>query len=175
MAAALSRQVRGVDSASTRLLAACPCTRLCPRAHIPPIASDPDRYRRHHTTASGRRSPASPLRRAERTAVLSDAEGPATRGHLDLEIVLDIRKRQGNLDIANSALMSASWSKIESKTVATVDEVRRVGDLGPLLIAALGVLQHGTTGTPAEAATVRSPPCARFRSGSAEVSAARYL
>ena len=92
-----------------------------------------------------------------RLVLLSDAEALATRGHLDLKSVQDIRKGQGNLDIANdlvalSALMGASWAKIESKTAATADEVHRAGDLGPLLIAALGVREHGVTATPAEAA-----------------------
>ena len=43
-------------------------------------------------------------------------------------------------------------AKIEHKTAATAEEVHRAGDLGPLLLAALGVREHGTTATPAEAA-----------------------
>ena len=55
-----------------------------------------------------------------RTALLSDAEALATRGLLDLKSVQEIRKGQGNLDIANdlvalSALMGASWLKIEGQ------------------------------------------------------------
>lgn len=49
-------------------------------------------------------------------------------------------------------MFGASWSKIEHKTAATEEEVHRAGDLGPLLLAALGVLEHGATVTPAEAA-----------------------
>jgi hypothetical protein len=94
---------------------------------------------------------------ALRLVLLSDAEALAARGLLDLKSVQEIRKGQGNLDIANdlvalSALMGASWSKIEGKTAATAEEVHRAGDLGPLLIAALGVRDHGATATPAEAA-----------------------
>jgi hypothetical protein len=89
--------------------------------------------------------------------LLSDAEALAARGLLDLDSVQTLRAGKGNLDIANdlvalSALMSASWSKIESKTAATAEEVHSAGDLGPLLIAALGAREHGTTVTPAEAA-----------------------
>ena len=51
-----------------------------------------------------------------------------------------------------AAVAGASWAKIEHKTAATAEEVHRAGDLGPLLIAALGVREHGTTATPAEAA-----------------------
>jgi hypothetical protein len=92
-----------------------------------------------------------------RTALLGDAEALAARGLLDADSVKTIRAGNGNMDTANdlvalSALMGASWSKIESKTAATADEVRRAGDLGPLLIAAIGVREHGTTVTPAEAA-----------------------
>jgi hypothetical protein len=94
---------------------------------------------------------------ALRLLLLSDAEALAARKHLDLDSVREIRKGQGNLDIANdlvalSALLGASWAKIEGKTAATAEEVHRAGDLGPLLIAALGVREHGTTATPAEAA-----------------------
>ncbi len=94
---------------------------------------------------------------ALRLLLLSDAEALAARGFLDLESVQAIRAGKGNLDTANdlvalSALMSASWSRIENKTAATWEEVHYAGDLGPLLIAALGVREHGTTATPAEAA-----------------------
>jgi hypothetical protein len=92
-----------------------------------------------------------------RAALLGDAEALAARGHLDAESVKTIRAGNGNMDTANdlvalSALMGASWAKIETKTAATADEVHRAGDLGPLLIAALGVREHGTTVTPVEAA-----------------------
>jgi hypothetical protein len=94
---------------------------------------------------------------ALRARLLGDAEALAARELLDRESVQAIRSGQGNLDTANdlvalSALMGASWAKIEHKTAATAEEVHRAGDLGPLLIAALGVREHGTTATPAEAA-----------------------
>ncbi|MFS8064827.1 MAG: hypothetical protein ACMG6S_00520, partial [Byssovorax sp.] len=92
-----------------------------------------------------------------RTRLLGDAEALAARGLLDRESVQTIRSGQGNMDIANdlvalSALMGASWAKIEHKTAASAEEVHRAGDLGPLLIAALGVREHGARVTPAEAA-----------------------
>ena len=94
---------------------------------------------------------------ALRARLLGDAEALAARELLDRESVQTIRSGQGNLDTANdlvalSALLGASWAKIEHKTAATAEEVHRAGDLGPLLIAALGVREHGTTATPAEAA-----------------------
>jgi hypothetical protein len=92
-----------------------------------------------------------------RGRLLGDAEALAARGLLDLDSVQAIRKGQGNMDTANdlvalSALMGASWEKIENKTAASAEEVHRAGDLGPLLIAALGVRDHGAAATPAEAA-----------------------
>jgi hypothetical protein len=92
-----------------------------------------------------------------RNSLLSDAEALAARGLLDADSVREIRKGHGNMDIANdlvalSALMGASWDKIENKTAATPVEVHRAGDLGPLLIAALGVREHAVTMTPVEAA-----------------------
>jgi hypothetical protein len=94
---------------------------------------------------------------ALRTALLGDAEALAARGLLDSDSVKAIRADHGNMDTANdlvalSALMGATWAKIEHKTAATAEEIHRAGDLGPLLIAALGVREHGTTATPAEAA-----------------------
>ncbi|MEP7122126.1 MAG: hypothetical protein ABJE95_14500 [Byssovorax sp.] len=97
---------------------------------------------------------------ALRLVLLSDAEALAARGLLDADSVAAIRTGKGNLDTANdlvalSALMGAAWSTIEHKTGATLDEVHRAGDLGPLLIAALGVREDGATATPAEAADRR--------------------
>ncbi len=94
---------------------------------------------------------------ALRIRLLGDAEALAARGLLDLDSVKEIRSGQGNLDTANdlvalSALMGASWAKIEHKTAASAEEVHRAGDLGPLLLAALGVREHGARVTPAEAA-----------------------
>lgn len=73
----------------------------------------------------------------------------AARGLLDPASVQEIRTGQGNLDIANDlvalcASLGASWAKIENKTAATAEEVHRAGDLGPLLLAALGVREHGS-------------------------------
>ncbi len=92
-----------------------------------------------------------------RALLLGDAEALAARGYLNVESVKAIRAGNGNMDTANdlvalSALMGSAWSKIETRTAATAEEVHRAGDLGPLLIAALGVREHGATVTPAEAA-----------------------
>jgi hypothetical protein len=92
-----------------------------------------------------------------RAALLADADALAARGLVDGDSVKAIRADHGNMDTANdlvalSALFGASWAKIEHKTAATEEEVHRAGDLGPLLIAALGVREHGTTVTPVEAA-----------------------
>jgi hypothetical protein len=92
---------------------------------------------------------------ALRGRLLGDAVALAARGHLDLESVQAIRAGKGSLDTANdlvalSALMSASWPDIENKTAATAEEVHHAGDLGPQLIAALGLREHGAA-TPADA------------------------
>jgi hypothetical protein len=92
-----------------------------------------------------------------RANLLSDAEALATRGHLDPEAVQVIRAGHGQVDTANdlvalSALMGSKWDEIATKTAATAEEVHRAGDLGPLLLAALGVREHSATATPAEAA-----------------------
>ncbi|WP_438043097.1 hypothetical protein [Sorangium sp. So ce128] len=57
--------------------------------------------------------------------------------------------------VALSALFSGSWPEIAGKTAATEAEVRRAGELGPELLAALGVREHGAPG-PSEAADRRA-------------------
>lgn len=83
-----------------------------------------------------------------RANLLSDAEALARRGRLDAETVAQIRADQGNVDTANdlvalSALFMTKWEGIENNTAATIEEVKRAGELGPLLLAALGMREHG--------------------------------
>lgn len=87
-----------------------------------------------------------------RANLLSDAEALARRGRLDPETVAAIRAGQGNVDTANdlvalSALFTTEWAKIHDKTAATLEEVHRAGELGPLLLAALGAREHGPVET----------------------------
>ncbi|WP_437624997.1 hypothetical protein [Sorangium sp. So ce1151] len=96
-----------------------------------------------------------------RENLLSDAEALARRGLLDAETVAEIRAGQGHIDTANdlvalSALFSGSWSEIAGRTAATEDEVNRAGDIGPQLLAALGVREHGKGPGPTEAADKRA-------------------
>ncbi|WP_437601227.1 hypothetical protein WMF28_06615 [Sorangium sp. So ce590] len=96
-----------------------------------------------------------------RENLLSDAEALARRGLLDAEAVAEIRAGQGHIDTANdlvalSALFSGSWSEITGKTAATEKEVNRAGEIGPLLLAALGVREHGKGPGPTEAADKRA-------------------
>ncbi|WP_433935461.1 hypothetical protein AB3662_12090 [Sorangium cellulosum] len=96
-----------------------------------------------------------------RENLLGDAEALARRGLLDAATVADIRAGQGHIDIANdlvalSALFSASWSEIAGKTAATEEEVKRAGEIGPQLLAALGVREHGKGPGPTEAADRRA-------------------
>ncbi|WP_437776921.1 hypothetical protein [Sorangium sp. So ce1097] len=96
-----------------------------------------------------------------RENLLGDAEALARRGLLDAATVADIRAGQGHIDMANdlvalSTLFSASWSEIAGKTAATEEEVRRAGEVGPQLLAALGVREHGKGPGPTEAADKRA-------------------
>lgn len=82
-----------------------------------------------------------------RENLLGDAEALARRKLFDSDVVLDIRANQGNIDKANdlvalSALFTTKWDAVKDKTVATPQEVRRAGELGPLLLAALGIREH---------------------------------
>ncbi|WP_437631636.1 hypothetical protein [Sorangium sp. So ce854] len=96
-----------------------------------------------------------------RENLLGDAEALARRGLLDAATVADIRAGQGHIDMANdlvalSALFSASWPDIAGKTAATEEEVKRAGEIGPQLLAALGVREHGKGPGPTEAADKRA-------------------
>ncbi len=96
-----------------------------------------------------------------RENLLSDAEALARRGYLDAAVVAEIRAGHGNVDIANdlvalSALFALAWAQIHGRTAATEEEVKRAGDLGPQLLAALGVREHGAAVAPAEAADRRA-------------------
>ncbi|WP_438019368.1 hypothetical protein WMF18_09980 [Sorangium sp. So ce315] len=96
-----------------------------------------------------------------RANLLGDAEALARRGLIDAETVADIRAGNGHMDTANdlvalSALFSDRWSEIAGKTAATEEEVRRAGELGPQLLAALGVREHGAAPGPSDAAEKRT-------------------
>ncbi|MGK3963782.1 hypothetical protein WMF38_06345 [Sorangium sp. So ce118] len=96
-----------------------------------------------------------------RENLLGDAEALARRGLLEAATVADIRAGQGHIDVANdlvalSTLFSASWSEIAGKTAATAEEVKRAGEVGPQLLAALGVREHGKGPGPTEAADKRA-------------------
>lgn len=95
-----------------------------------------------------------------RANLLGDAEALARRGLLPEETVKEIRAGHGNVDTANdlvalSALFTRYWEAIKNRTAATEEEVRRAGELGPLLLAALGVRDHGVVIAPADAAERR--------------------
>jgi hypothetical protein len=120
-----------------------------------------------HLIALPPASPSSPVKplieegTSLRAALLSDAEALARRGLIDADVVEEIRSGHGNVDIANdlvalSATFSNSWSEIEGKTAATLAEVERAGNLGPQLLAALGVREQGSAIAPAEAAEARA-------------------
>ncbi|MGK4007893.1 hypothetical protein WMF31_35080 [Sorangium sp. So ce1036] len=96
-----------------------------------------------------------------RENLLGDAEALARRGLLDAERVAEIRAGQGHIDTANdlvalSALFSASWPEIAGRTAATEAEVKRAGEIGPQILAALGVREHGKGPGPTEAADRRA-------------------
>ncbi|KYF59167.1 hypothetical protein BE08_37375, partial [Sorangium cellulosum] len=96
-----------------------------------------------------------------RANLLGDAEALARRGLVDAGTVADIRAGNGHMDTANdlvalSALFSDRWSEIAGKTAATEEEVRRAGELGPQLLAALGVREHGAAPGPSDAADKRA-------------------
>jgi hypothetical protein len=95
-----------------------------------------------------------------RANLLSDAEALARRGLIDAAVVEEIRKGQGDVDTANdlvalATLFTSSWQDIEHRTAATEQEIARAGDLGPELLAALGVMERGPTSGPAEVAARR--------------------
>jgi hypothetical protein len=86
-----------------------------------------------------------------RANLLRDAEAAAGRGLVQAKTVEEIRSGQGNIDTANdlvalSALFSDNWKTLQGKTAATVKEVARAGELGALLLSALGVREYAPTG-----------------------------
>ncbi|WP_437769705.1 hypothetical protein WMF27_06945 [Sorangium sp. So ce281] len=96
-----------------------------------------------------------------RENLLGDAEALARRGLLDAEAVAEIRAGQGHIDTANdlvalSALFNGSWAEIAGRTAATEEEVKRAGEIGPQLLASLGVREHGAEPGPTEAADRRA-------------------
>jgi hypothetical protein len=97
---------------------------------------------------------------ALRATLLRDADALAGRGLLDPEVVRDIRAGQGNVDTANdlvalSAAFTMNWATIQGRTAATSEEIKRAGDLGPMLLAALGVRELGSEPAPVEDAADR--------------------
>ncbi len=96
-----------------------------------------------------------------RENLLADAEALARRGLLDSEAVAHIRTGQGHVDratdlVALSALFSAHWDDVKTKTAATEAEVARAGELGPLLLNALGVRRSGQPVDAKESAFMRA-------------------
>jgi hypothetical protein len=95
-----------------------------------------------------------------REDLLGDAEALARRKLLDAKAVATIRAGLGNIDkdndlVALSALFTTRWDEIQHKTAATWEEVLRAGELGPLLLAALGVRDHGVPLEPERTAEQR--------------------
>ena len=87
-----------------------------------------------------------------RTNLLRDAEAAAGRSLVPSKTVEEIRSGQGNIDTANdlvalSALFSDNWKALQGKTAATQKEVARAGELGALLLTALGVREQVGSGT----------------------------
>lgn len=104
---------------------------------------------------------------ALRATLLGEADDLARRGLLDPDAIDDIRAGEGHVDAANdlvalSALFNHSWPEIAGRTRATEEEVRRAGELGPKLLAALGVREHGADTGPADAADRRVRAVALF-------------
>ncbi|WP_437662164.1 hypothetical protein [Sorangium sp. So ce1182] len=104
---------------------------------------------------------------ALRAKLLADADALARRGLLDPDAVDDIRAGEGHVDSANdlvalSALFNHSWPEIAGRTEATEDEVRRAGELGPKLLAALGVRELGPDAAVSDAADRRARAVALF-------------
>jgi hypothetical protein len=96
-----------------------------------------------------------------RENLLSDAEALARRDLLPTGTVEHIRSGSGQVDKANdlvalSTLFSLHWDQVKDKTAATQVEVARAGVLGPLLLAALGVREHGVAPLPSDASVLRA-------------------
>jgi hypothetical protein len=95
-----------------------------------------------------------------RTALLGDAEALVRRGIFDAQAVAQVRAGQGHQDLANdlvvlSAMFQQVWETIGGRTLATLAEIDRAAELGPALVAALGVRAAGVGPTPSEAAEQR--------------------
>ncbi|WP_437963618.1 hypothetical protein WMF04_28270 [Sorangium sp. So ce260] len=104
---------------------------------------------------------------ALRASLLGEADNLARRGLLDPDAIDDIRAGEGHVDTANdlvalSALFNHSWPEIAGRTMATDEEVRRAGELGPKLLAALGVREHGADTGSADPADRRARAVALF-------------
>lgn len=85
-----------------------------------------------------------------RANLLRDAEAAAGRGLVPSKTVDEIRAGQGNIDTANdlvalSALMNDNWKSLQGKTAATSKEISRAGELGALLLSALGLREQAPT------------------------------
>ncbi|MBK9260028.1 MAG: hypothetical protein IPM54_09355 [Polyangiaceae bacterium] len=97
-----------------------------------------------------------------RANLLRDAEAAAGRGLVPSKTVEEIRSGQGNIDTANdlvalSALFSDNWKTLQGKTAATEKEVARAGELGALLLSALGAREQvGTVTLPSTERRVRA-------------------
>lgn len=96
-----------------------------------------------------------------RANLLGDGDALARRGYLDQALLDEIRAGQGHIDVANdlvalSALFADNWDEIKGRTAATELEVARAAELGPLLLAALGVREHGPAPGPTDAADRRA-------------------
>lgn len=86
-----------------------------------------------------------------RANLLRDAEAAAGRGLVPLKTIEEIRAGQGNIDTANdlvalSALFTDNWKSLQGKTAATLKEVARAGELGALLLSALGLREQTPMG-----------------------------
>jgi hypothetical protein len=86
-----------------------------------------------------------------RENLLVAAEALAHAKLLDADAVAAIRAGQGHVDTANdlvalSATFLADWSTVANCTAVTIEQVERAGVLGPELLTALGVSEHGPVG-----------------------------
>lgn len=86
-----------------------------------------------------------------REGLLVAAEALAHFGVLDRARVANIRSGAGHLDTANdlielAALFRERWNELSSKTPLPLSDVDRAAELGPELVAALGMRKLGTEG-----------------------------
>ncbi|WP_438021938.1 hypothetical protein [Sorangium sp. So ce233] len=104
---------------------------------------------------------------ALRARLLAEADDLARRGLIDPHAIDDIRAGEGHVDTANdlvalSALFNQSWPELAGRTSADDEEVRRAGELGPKLLAALGVREHSPDAALSDAADRRARAVALF-------------